>query len=68
MMISFNIKEIGQVCEQIRTQRAKTMLDKIKNILEEAADAEINLHSETARALLARQIILTLYGEVDLDG
>jgi len=44
------------------------MLDKIKKVLAEAADAEINLHSETARALLARQIILTLYGEVDLDG
>ena len=67
-MISFNIEEIGKVCENIRTHRAKIMLDKIKKILQEAADAEINLHSETARALLARQIILTLYGEVDLDG
>jgi len=44
------------------------MLDKIKNILKEAANAEINLHSETARALLARQIVLELHGEVDLDG
>ena len=66
--MNVNLKEIGQVCESIRTQRAKTMLDKIKKLLAEAADAEINLHSETARALLARQIILTLYGEVDLDG
>lgn len=66
--MNVNFKEIGQVCESIRTQRARTMLDKIKKLLAEAADAEINLHSETARALLARQIILTLYGEVDLDG
>ena len=44
------------------------MLDKIKKVLEEAADAEINLHSEVARALLARRIVLTLYGEADLDG
>lgn len=67
-MASFNVEEIGLVCERIRTHRAKTMLEKIKNILEEAADAEINLNSETARALLARKIILTLYGDVDLDG
>ena len=67
-MISFNVAEIGLVCERIRTHRAKTMLDKIKKILEEAANAEINLHSETARALLAREIVLGLYGDVDLDG
>lgn len=44
------------------------MLDKIKKLLEEAAEAEINLHSETARALLAREIILTLYGDVESNG
>lgn len=44
------------------------MLDKIKKLLAEAADAEINLHSETARSLLAREIVLELYGEVGLDG
>ena len=66
--MNLNYEEIGKVCERIRTQRAITMLDKIKKLLAEAADAEINLHSETARALLARQIVLTLYGEVDLDG
>ena len=44
------------------------MLDKIKKLLEEAAKAEINLHSETARALLAREIVLALYGDVELDG
>lgn len=62
-MDSLNIKEISLVCERIRIYRAKIMLDKIKKILEEAANAEINLHSETARALLAKEIILTLYGE-----
>lgn len=39
------------------------MLDKIKKLLAEAAEAEINLHSEVARALLAREIVLTVYGE-----
>lgn len=67
-MNSLNVKEIGLVCERIRTHRAKTMLEKIKRILKEAADSEINLDSDTARALLAREIILTLYGDVDLDG
>lgn len=43
------------------------MLEKVKKILEEAAKAEINLHSETARALLAREIVLKLNGDV-LDG
>ena len=67
-MINFNIAEIGLVCQGIRKQKAKTMLEKIKKILEEAAIAEINLQSETARSLLAREIILTLYGDVELDG
>ena len=67
-MISFNVAEIGLVCQGIRKQRAKAMLEKIKKILEEAATAEINLQSETARSLLAREIILTLYGDVELDG
>lgn len=67
-MNSLNVKEIGLVCERIRTHRAKIMLEKIKRILKEAADSEINLDSDTARALLAREIILTLYGDVDLDG
>lgn len=67
-MINLNMKEIGKVCERIRTQKARTMLEKIKKILHEAANSEINLNSETARALLAREIILKLYGDVDLDG
>jgi hypothetical protein len=37
------------------------MLEKVKKILEEAADADINLHSEVARAMLAEKIILA-YG------
>ena len=66
--MNLNYEEIGKVCERIRKQRILTMLDKIKKLLAEAADAEINLHSEVARALLARQIVLELYGEVELDG
>ena len=61
--MSINHKEIGQVCENIRKQRMLMMLDKIKKILAEAAEAQINLHSETARASLAREIVLTVYGE-----
>jgi hypothetical protein len=66
--MSLNYEEIGKVCERIRKQRILNMLDKIKKLLAEAADAEINLHSEVARALLARQIVLELYGEVELNG
>lgn len=66
--MNVNLKEIGYICDNIRKQRASTMLEKIKKVLEEAAEAKINLDSETARALLAREIILTVYGEVKLDG
>lgn len=61
--MNLNIEEIGQVCERIRKQRILTVLEKIKKILKEAAEAEINLQSETARALLAREIVLQIYGE-----
>lgn len=39
------------------------MLEKIKEILKEAAEGEINLQSETARAILARKIVLELTGD-----
>ena len=39
------------------------MLEKIKEILKEAAEVEINLQSETARAMLARKIVLELTGD-----